>query len=75
LVKAGDEQVTERVSSLPIVCTLSPAGLEARRQNLLHVLAGRAIEVGAIPHGFRLRFSPRDDVLAKIVQAIDAERV
>lgn len=66
--------MTERVSPLPIVCTLSPAALEARRQNLLHLLASRAIEAGAIPHGFRLRFLPAAEVLGDIVKAIDVER-
>ena len=66
--------MTERVSPLPVACTLIPAALEARRQNLLHVLASRAIECGGIPHGFRLRFLPAAEVLGDIVNAIEAER-
>ena len=66
--------MTERVNPHPIACTLSPAALQARRQNLLHVLASRATECGEIPNGFLLRFSAESDILAEIAKAIDAER-
>jgi len=66
--------MTERVNPHSIACTLSPAALQARRQNLLHVLASRATECGEIPNGYRLRFSAESDMLAEIAKAIEAER-
>jgi hypothetical protein len=59
---------------LPVACTLSPAALDARRQNLLPGLWRRADQRHELQNGFRLGFEARPGVLADIARAIDAER-
>src|SRR5262245_4818635 len=59
---------------LPIACTLSPAALQARRENLLNALLRRASERGELPDGYRLRFAAESDVIGQIAAAVDAER-
>lgn len=59
---------------LPVACTLSPAALKARKENLSSVLVGRAVEQEPLADGYRLTFSSDGDVLALIARAIDAER-
>jgi hypothetical protein len=62
------------MSELPIVCTLSPEALSARRQGLLSELLHQSAEREALPDGIRLRFAPSGETLAKITTAVDAER-
>ena len=62
------------MADLPIVCTLSPPALAARRQGLLLDLLRRAEDQQDLPEGRRLRFSADDDVLAAIVNTVNAER-
>jgi hypothetical protein len=62
------------MADLPIVCTLSPEALKARRENLLDVLLQRSSEHTEIPDGFRLRFSADAQILAEIARTIEAER-
>jgi hypothetical protein len=62
------------VESLPIVCTLGPAALEARRKGLLAELARRASTSEELADGVRLRFEAREGVLPLLSSAIDAER-
>ena len=59
---------------LPIACTLSPAALKARRENILNRLARRAQDIQEHPDGCRLRFAPESGILEEIARAIDAER-
>jgi hypothetical protein len=59
---------------LPIACTLDPAALEARRNDLLGGLVRQASERIDISDGYRLRFAPDSGVLASIAHVIDAER-
>jgi hypothetical protein len=59
---------------LPVACTLSPAALQARRENLLNALLRRASERGELPDGYRFRFAAESDVLSQIAAAVDAER-
>jgi hypothetical protein len=59
---------------LPIACSLSPAALKARRENLLNVLWDRADERYELSNGYRLRFSMHSDILDSIARTIDAER-
>ena len=59
---------------LPIVCALTPAALEARRQNLLNALVQRAIDRSERPDGVHLRFAPDAGILAEIAAVIEAER-
>jgi hypothetical protein len=62
------------MGSLPIVCTLSPESLKARKANLLAALLSRAGERCELPDGYRLRFAPEGDVLFQIAKTVDAER-
>ena len=62
------------MSDLPVVCTLSPAALNARRQNLLGGLWARAAAIHDVANGYRLEFAADVDVLSFIAQTIDAER-
>jgi hypothetical protein len=59
---------------LPVVCTLSPDALSARRQGLLSALLQRSAGSEPLPDGLRLRFTPSGETLSKITQAVDAER-
>ena len=59
---------------LPIVCTLSPDALNARRQGLLAQLVKRSSGQELLPHGIRLRFAASADTLTSIAAAIEAER-
>lgn len=62
------------MSDLPVVCTLGPAALQARREGLLNDLVRRAEECQAIDEGFRIRFAPVDDILTTLARVIEAER-
>ena len=59
---------------LPVACTLSPAALKARRENLLHALLRRANERRELPDGFRLMFAAEENLLSEIARTVDAER-
>ncbi|HSL23502.1 MAG TPA: hypothetical protein VK886_18375 [Vicinamibacterales bacterium] len=62
------------MTDLPIVCSLTPAALKARREGLLSRLWLRADAHEELLEGHRLRFSAADDTLALIARAVDAER-
>jgi hypothetical protein len=62
------------MNDLPIVCTLGPAALKARREGLLADLLRRADDHQELTNGHRLRFAAADDTLELIARAIDAER-
>ena len=62
------------MNELPVVCTLGPAALKARREGLLANLVRRADAHEELPDGHRLRFAAYGDTLGLIVRAIDAER-
>jgi hypothetical protein len=62
------------MSDTPIVCTLNPDDLAARREALLPGLIRRAEDVEWRHDGCRLRFAASTDVLRLIVAVIDAER-
>ena len=59
---------------LPIVCTLSPDALSARRQGLLSELLQQSAVRELLPDGLRLRFAPSRETLSNIAQAVEAER-
>jgi len=59
---------------LPIACTLGPAALKARQDDLLGGLVRRAEERLDIPNGYRVRFTPDDGTLAAIANVIETER-
>ncbi len=59
----------------PIMCSLTPAALNARREGMLTELVRRAQAHEELPQGHRLRFGATDDdILATIARAVDAER-
>jgi hypothetical protein len=58
----------------PLVCSLSPEALAARREGLLAELARRAAHREALPNGVRLTLPPAPDALATIIRVVDAER-
>jgi hypothetical protein len=59
---------------LPIVCTLGPAALNARRQGLLSELLAQSAARELLPDGLRLRFAPSGETLSSIARAVEAER-
>jgi hypothetical protein len=59
---------------LPIVCTLTPDALRARREGLLRELLRRSVGHELLPDGLRLRFASSADTLASIARAVEAER-
>ena len=58
----------------PIICTLTPEALDARKRSLLSALVDRAAGREFLPDGLRLRFAPSSEALSSIAQAVDAER-
>lgn len=63
------------MSELPIVCTLSPDALSARRQGLLSELLQQAAGKELLTDGLRLRFAASGETLSSIAKAIEAERL
>lgn len=62
------------MSNLPIVCTLGPAALKARREDLLGGLVRRADERLDLPNGYRVRFTAADEILPMLAKVIEIER-
>jgi hypothetical protein len=62
------------MSNLPIVCTLGPAAVKARREDLLGGLVRRADERFDLPDGYRVRFTAVDDAVSAIAKVIEVER-
>lgn len=62
------------MADLPIVCTLTPEALQARRQGLLSDLLRVAEAREELSEGLRLRFTPAQETLSTIARAVEAER-
>lgn len=62
------------MTNLPIACTLGPAALKARREDLLGGLVRRAAERVDLPDGYGVRFEPAEGILSAIAQVVDVER-
>jgi hypothetical protein len=60
------------VEHLPIVCTLGPEAIAARKANLLATLASRVTAREDLPDGMRFRFSAED--LSAVMTMVDQER-
>ena len=58
----------------PIVCTLTPDEILARKASLLPGLAARASHREPTADGYRLRFDAAPDILPAITDAVNAER-
>jgi hypothetical protein len=74
LDRAAGAGKTSTMENLPIGCTLRPAALKARRDDLLPGLVRRAVERLEISNGYRVRFTPDDSVLTIIANVIETER-
>jgi len=59
---------------LPIACTLGPAALKARREDLLGGLVRRAEQRTELVSGYRVRFKPNEGVLATMANVVEIER-
>ena len=59
---------------LPVACTLGPAALKARREDLHGGLVRRAEERLDVPNGYRVRFASAKDLLSTIANVIEVER-
>ena len=62
------------MADLNVVCSLTPAALQARRAGLLTDLLRRADGREELPDGWRLRFAATGETLSNVAQAVDAER-
>jgi len=62
------------MGDLPIMCTLTPEALRARRDGLLLDLFRQAEAQEVLDNGLRLRFAPLDETLSLLAKAVDAER-
>ena len=62
------------MADLPIVCTLTPDALRARREGLLADLLRRSTSHELLPEGLRLRFPSSAETFVSITRAVEAER-
>ena len=62
------------MTDLPVVCSLTPAALKARRERMLSKLLELALDREELPSGHRLRFAATADTLSAIAHTVDAER-
>ena len=62
------------MTDLPIVCTLGPAAVKARREDLLANLVRCVEERYETSNGYRFRFAAADEILVNIARTIDVER-
>lgn len=62
------------MSERPIVCSLDPSALAARRSGLLADLLRRAHSRAALTDGLRFSFEPSSATLDLIARTVDAER-
>ena len=69
-----ERQVEMNHSDLPIVCSLSPEALQARRLGLLAELMDLAERHEPISEGMRLTFPAELVTLSAVARAVEAER-
>jgi hypothetical protein len=62
------------MNDLPIVCTLSPEALNARKKGLLARVAALSKRTTATEAGYRFEYDPDSETLTRIIEMIDAER-
>jgi hypothetical protein len=62
------------MADLPIMCTLSPSALAARKEGLLARVAAEAKQRIELEDGYRFEFDPHEAILLVIARMIDAER-
>lgn len=61
-------------SEMPVVCSLTPEALQARRLGLLSELLNLADSRESLPEGMRVRFAAPPGTLSAIARAVEAER-
>jgi hypothetical protein len=59
---------------LPIICTLGPEALKARKAGLLAGVAQLSMQTVKIAAGYRFEFAPEAETLRLIADMINAER-
>jgi hypothetical protein len=62
------------MADLPVVCTLGPRALAARREGLLSELRRSAQEHEELADGHRLSFATTADTLGLLMKTVEAER-
>ena len=62
------------MSDLPVACTLGPAAIKARREDLLGGLLHRAEERLELANGYQVRFPSNEGMLAAIASVVELER-
>ena len=66
--------MSHQTPHLPITCTLGPAAMKARREDLLGGLVRRAQERIELANGYRVRFAAESGLLSTIANVIETER-
>ena len=61
-------------SEMPVVCSLTPEALQARRLGLLSELLNLADSHESLLEGMRVRFAAAPGTLSAIARAVEAER-
>ena len=64
----------DSTNDLPVMCTLSPAAMAARKPELFAGLITRADSIEPQEGGVRISFPPSTDTLQALVTAIEGER-
>lgn len=72
--RKGPRDVADSSPDLPVACTLGPAALRARREDLLGGLVRRADDRIDLPNGYRIRFDAKPGLLSTIAGVIETER-
>jgi len=62
------------MADLPVMCTLGPDALKARKAGLLADVARLSMQTVKIAAGYRFEFAPSAETLRLIADMIDAER-
>ena len=62
------------MTDLPIMCTLDPDALKARKAGLLAGVARLSRQTVKIAAGYRFEFAPEGETLHVVANMIDAER-
>ena len=58
----------------PVACSLDPKELKSRQASLLPGLAAHVRAINETPDGYEFEFAASREILAQLVEVIDAER-
>src|SRR5689334_14744362 len=59
---------------LPIVCTLSQADFQDRRQTIIETFRSMQVEVSELSDGYSFSFTASSEALQRVAQLVDLER-